>query len=96
MNGRNEPGLRETTVEQRTVFDVGCGPPPSVVVATALADLNDDRAWQTDFTLADTIDPDALDDLVTATRGVRVSFPIQQSLVVVQGDGRIEIRQRHE
>lgn len=96
MNWRNEPGPRDTTVKQRTVFDAGCGPPPSVIVATALADLDDDPAWQTDFTLADTIDPDALDDLVTATRGVRVSFPIQQSLVVVQGDGRIEIRQRHE
>lgn len=78
------------------MFDAGCGPPPSVVVATALADLDDDRAWQTDFTLADTIDPDALNDLVTATRGVRISFRIQQSLVIVQGDGRIQIRRRHE
>jgi hypothetical protein len=67
-----------------------------VAVATALAALDDDPAWQTDFTLADTIDPDALNDLVTATRDVRVTFPVQQALVVIQGDGRIQIRQGDE
>lgn len=92
MNEHNQRGLPETTVEYRTVFDETRGPPPSIAVAMALADLEDAPACRTDFTLAATIDPDALDDLVTGTHDARVTFTIQNYLVVVQGDGRIRIR----
>lgn len=40
--------------------------------------------------------PDAIDDLVNDTHDVQVTLLLQQSLVVMQGDGRVQIRQRDE
>lgn len=92
MNWDNQHGPPPTVVAHRTQFEDTRGPSPSVAVATALADLEDTPAYQTDFRLADTIDPDALDALVTATHNIRVTFPFQNYLVVVQGNGRVLIR----
>lgn len=82
-----------TTVASRLTFSEPRGPPPSIVIAMALAKLEDSPQSQTDFTLADNVDPDALDDLVTDdTRDVRVEFTVDDYLIVVQGNGMVQIQ----
>lgn len=75
---------RTTCVELR-------GAAPSTAIAMALAELEGTPPSLTGFTLADEVDPDALDDLVT-TDGVRVEFTVDDYLVVARGDGTVQIR----
>ena len=83
----------DTTVTSRTTFDDPRGAPPSIAIVTALAGLEETPPSRTDFTLADEVDPDALDDLVTGdTPDVRVEFTVGDYLVVVQGNGMVQIR----
>lgn len=75
---------RTTSVDQRDAA-------PSTAIAVALAELEETPPSRTEFTLADEVDPDALDDLVT-TDDVRVEFTVDDYLVVVRGDGTLHIR----
>lgn len=90
-NDINDPD--DTTVASRLTFNDPQGPPPSIVIAMALAKLKDTPPSQADFTLADNVDPDALDDLVTdSTRDVRVEFTVEDYLIVAQGNGIVQIQ----
>lgn len=74
-------------------FAVSQGPRPSVAIAMALAELEDTPLSQTTFTLADEVDPDALDDLVTDdSPDVTVAFTVTDYHIVAHGNGRVEIR----
>lgn len=82
-----------TTVASRLTFNDPRGPPPSIVIAMGLAKLNATPPSQTGFTLADNVDPDALNALVTdSTRDVRVEFTVEDYLIVAQGNGIVQIQ----
>ncbi|NHN57857.1 MULTISPECIES: HalOD1 output domain-containing protein [Halorussus] len=84
---------RDATVVSRTTFNDPRGAPPSIAIAEALAELEDTPPSRTDFRLADEVDPDALDDLVTDDPlDVRVEFTVDDYLVVVQSNGMVQIR----
>lgn len=74
-------------------FSVSRGPRPSVAIAMELAELEDTSLSQTTFTLAEEVDPDALDDLVTDdTHDVTVAFTVDDYRIVAHGNGRVQIR----
>ena len=87
----------DTTVASRSTFNDPGGPPPSIAIAMALANLEDTPPSQTTFTLADEVDPDALDDLVTGDfHDVEVTFTVGDYLIIVQSTGRVQIRDLEE
>lgn len=87
----------DTPPAPRTIFTDLRDPPPSIVIAMALAKLEDTLPSQTNFTLANEIDPDALDDLVTDdTYDVKVTFTVGDYFIVAQSNGRVQIRDIEE
>ncbi|WP_170977488.1 HalOD1 output domain-containing protein [Halorussus salinisoli] len=96
----NNTGRRDradTTVRSRTTFNDSQGTPPSIAIAMTLANLEDTPPSQTSFTLADEVDPDALDALVTGDiHDVEVTFTVNDYLIVAQSNGRVQIRDVEE
>lgn len=82
----------DTTVASCTTFTDTQGASPSIAIATTLASLEDTSPCRTDFRLADEVDSDALNDLVTDDdHDVMVAFTIEDYIVVVQSNGRMQI-----
>lgn len=92
-NNTNIHDLSNTTVVRNTTFNDPPVESPSLAIAMALAALEEKPPSQTTFTLADEVDPDALNDLVTTeTNDVGVTFTIDDYLIVAQSNGRVQIR----
>lgn len=81
------------TTPYRTKFNDPHGEQPCIAIATALARLEETRPGQTNFVLADEIDADALNDLLTVeANDVTVTFTMDDYRVVARSNGKIEIR----
>ena len=79
----------------RTKFNDPHGTLPSVTIATALASVENTPPYETDFSLADEIDPDTLDELLTnGPEDVEVTFTIEDYRVIAHGDGMVKIQVR--
>ena len=92
---RDPTPSNDTTLKtvNRTRFDEPHGAPPSVTIATGLATMEDVPPHETDFALADEIDPDALDELLTEEADdVAVTFTIDSYRVHAKSDGMVEIQ----
>lgn len=82
----------DTTIESLVTVDNPRDTPPSLIIAMTLAKLEDTPPSETDFTLTDEVDPDALDDLVTDdTLDVKVEFTVDDYLIVAQSNGLVQI-----
>ena len=93
----NIDDVSDTTVTSRTTFDDPRDAPPSVTIAMALASLEDTPPSRTNFALIDEVDPDALDDLVTDdTHDVRVTFTVDDYVIVAQSNGTVKIHSVEE
>jgi hypothetical protein len=62
---------------------------PSVAVVEALAALEGDEPYETEFVLRDFVDPDALDTLVTDGESITVEFVVRGYHIEVHGDGTV-------
>lgn len=83
----------DTTVASLTTFDNPQDASPSIVIAMAIAELEDTPPSKTEFTLTDEIDPDALDDIVTDdAHNVTVEFTVDDYIIVAQSNGMVQIR----
>ncbi|WP_339105895.1 HalOD1 output domain-containing protein [Haloterrigena salinisoli] len=73
-----------------TPYEYESEQPPSLAVVTALADLEDKKPTELDYTLYNYIQPQALDTL-TQSRTVEITFPIEQYLIHIMESGTIRI-----
>ncbi|RQG92560.1 HalOD1 output domain-containing protein [Natrarchaeobius chitinivorans] len=68
-------------------------PPDSVQVVETIADHLETTPLEADFTLAEYVEPDALDTLLESdTEQLVVAFTLEELLVTVANDGTIEVR----